>query len=109
MRTASFSLSDGQMASLFELFEPLMDVFVNKVAERVRQLQDEAVPKFYSRQEVADLLHVSLPTIHAMMNAGALKSEKVGSRVLFPAAAVDEGITSGRLRKGTWNKKGGVR
>lgn len=97
------------MGALLELFSPLADVLVERMAERVRQLQDEAVPKFYSRKEVASLLHVSLPTVHAMMNAGALKSEKIGARVLFPAAAVDEQIRSGQLRKGSWSKqKGGV-
>lgn len=109
MRTTSFTLTDGQLASLMTLFSPLMDAFVQKVADRVRQLQEEAKPRYYSRQEVSDLLHVSLPTLHSMVHAGVLTPQRVGGRVLFPAAAVDEGIASGALRKSTWTKKGGIK
>ena len=109
MRTTTLSLTDGQLASLLNLFAPLMDAFVDKVAARVRQLEEAAKPRYYSRAEVADLLHVSLPTLHAMVNAGTLKPQRVGGRVLFPAAAVDEGIACGALRKSTWTKKGGAR
>ncbi len=109
MRTTTFTLTDGQLASLMNLFSPLMDAFVQKVADRVRQLQEEAKPRYYSRQEVAELLHVSLPTIHAMMNAGALTPQRLGGRVLFSAAAVEEGIAAGTLKKGTWTKKGGIK
>ena len=109
MRTTTLSLTDGQMASLLTLFAPLIDAFVDKVADRVRQLQEEAKPRYYTRQQVADLVHVSLPTLHAMVNAGALRPQRVGGRVLFPAAAVDEGIASGALRKSTWTRKGGAR
>lgn len=97
------------MASLLDLFRPLMDVFVQKVADRVRQLQEEAKPRYYTRKQVADLLHVSLPTVHSMMNEGVLKPEKVGRRVLFAAQAVDDGLRDGSLRKSTWKRKGGLR
>lgn len=110
MRTTQFSLSDGQMSSLLDLFSPLIDAFVEKVAQRARQLAEEAQPHYYSRAEVADLLHISMPTLHAMVNAGVLKPEKVGRRVLFAAQAVDDGLRDGSLRKSTWTKrKGGLR
>ncbi|MBP3829630.1 MAG: helix-turn-helix domain-containing protein [Bacteroidaceae bacterium] len=108
-RTATFTISNGQMASLLDLLAPVMDVFVEKVAQRVRELQEAAKPRYYSRKEVADLLHVSLPTVHAMANAGAITPKKVGGRVLFEAQIVDEAIKNGDLRKSTWNKKGGLR
>ena len=110
MRTTQFSLTDGQMTSLLDLFSPLIDAFVEKVAQRARQLAEEAQPHYYSRAEVADLLHISMPTLHAMVNAGVLKPEKVGRRVLFAAQAVDDGLRDGSLRKSTWTKrKGGLR
>lgn len=109
MRTTQFSLTDGQMASLLDLFSPLIDAFVEKVAQRARQLAEEEKPRYYTRQEVADLLHVSLPTVHSMMNEGVLKPEKVGRRVLFAAQAVDDGLRDGSLRKSTWKRKGGLR
>ena len=107
--TATLTITDGQMATLMTLFEPLVDAFIEKVAQRTRQLIDEAKPRFYSRKEVAELLHVSLVTVHHMINAGVLQPEKVGKRTLFAAQVVDEGIKDGTLRKFSWSKKGGLR
>jgi len=87
------------MASLLDLCAPLIDAFVEKVAVRVRQLQEAAKPRYYSRQEVADLLHVSLPTVHAYVHQGLLTPTKVNGRVLFSAQAVDDAVASGNLRK----------
>ena len=100
-----FALTTGQMASLISLFSPLVDIFVERVAQRVKQLEDDKEPRYYSRKEVAELLHVSLPTLHAMCNAGALQPQKIGGRVLFSAQGVDEAIRRGVLHKGTWTKR----
>lgn len=107
-RTATLSITDAQMGSLLGLFSPLIDTFVERVAQRVKQLEEEKEPRYYSRKEVAELLHVTLPTLHAMVNAGALHPKKVGGRVLFDAKVVDEAIRCGKLTKSTWNKKGGA-
>lgn len=107
-RTATFTLTDAQMGNILTLFSPLIDTFIERVAQRVKQLTDEAKPRYYSRKEAAELLHVTLPTLHAMVNAGALKPEKVGGRVLFDASAIDEGIRNGSLTKFRWSKKGGA-
>lgn len=42
----------------------------------------------FTRQEVADLLHVSLPTLWDMTKKGKIKSTKVGKRVLYESAEV---------------------
>lgn len=95
------------MASLLRLVEPLVDSFVEKVALRVREMQEAAKPRYYSRNDVADLLHVSLPTIHSMVHAGVLHPQKVGGRVLFAAQDVDDAIQRGDLTRAQWRKKGG--
>ncbi len=104
----SITISDQQFASLMDLFSPLFDELVERTAQRFKQLEEEKEPRFYSRQEVADLLHVTLPTLHAMVQAGALNPQKVGGRVLFEAQAVDDAMKSGKLSKGTWRRKGGA-
>ena len=101
----TFSLTAGQMASIIDLFSPLVDHIVERVAQRVKQIEEEKEPRFYSRKEVSDILHVSLPTLHAMCNAGALHPQKIGGRVLFAAQEVDEAIKCGKLHKGTWAKQ----
>jgi len=106
-RTATFTLTDSQMGNILTLFSPLIDSFIERVAQRVKQLTDEAKPRYYSRKETADLLHVTLPTLHAMVNAGALKPKRVGRHVLFDAQTIDEGIHNGSLTKFTWSKSKG--
>ena len=107
-RTATLSITDGQMASLLDLFSPVIDNFVERVAQRVKQMADEQTPKYYTRQQVADLLSVSLPTVHAMVKRGDLQPLKPngGRHTLFDARVVDEAIRGGSLRK---FGKGGAR
>lgn len=38
---------------------------------------------FLTRQEVADLFKISLPTVHAWMNAGILKPYKIANKTRF--------------------------
>ena len=101
----TFAFTAGQMASLIDLFSPLFENLVERVAQRVRQLEAEKEPRYYSRKEVAELLHVSLPTLHAMCKAGALHSQRIGGRVLFAAKDVDDAIKCGKLHKGTWGRQ----
>ena len=105
-RSTTLNISYGQMAAIIDLFSPLFDELVERIAQRVKQLDEEKEPRYYSRKEVADLLHVTLPTLHTMVKGGALNPEKVGGRVLFAAQAVDEAIKCGTLRKSTWRKGG---
>lgn len=109
LRASTLTITDSQMAAVFYLFEPLFDNLVERIATRVKRLEEEKEPRYYSRKEVAELLHVTLPTLHAMVNAKALNPIKVGGRVLFDAQAVDEAMRAGVLTKSTWKKKGGVR
>ena len=101
----SLRITSEQMMALLSIFSPLIDTFVERVAQRVRQLEEEKEPRYYSRKEVAELLHVTLPTLHAMVNAGALHPKKIGGRVIFDAKVVDEAIRCGKLTKHSWYKK----
>lgn len=55
--------------------------------------------KYYTRQEVADLLHISLPTLHGLMKKNAVKFIKIGKKTLFPQAELNAMVSSGELRK----------
>ena len=57
------------------------------------------VPKYYSRKDVADILHISYPTLHGLMKKNAIKFIKVGKKTLFPQAELDAMVASGELRK----------
>lgn len=49
-------------------------------------------PKFYTRKETADLLHVTLPTLARLTKDGLIVAKRVGSRILYEADAIDEAV-----------------
>lgn len=61
---------------------------VAKALEADRRKKQPA--KQYTRQEVARLLHVSLPTLWKYVNDGKLNATHVGRRVLFDEAEVNK-------------------
>ena len=67
---------------------------------KISALKGSATPKdtdpYLTRQEVADLFKISLPTVHAWMNTGILTPYKIGNKTRFllsevKAAAVNNG------------------
>lgn len=62
-------------------------------------------PRKYTREQLGEVLQVSMPTIHGMMNQGLLPYVKVGRRTLFDADAVDTLVASGQLKKYRRNRR----
>ena len=65
----------------------------------VRIQPEPASPKYYTRDEVRQMLHISYPTLHGLMKKGAVKFIKVGKKTLFPQVELDAKIASGELHK----------
>ena len=74
------------------LFSPFIDEIVDRVSERVLSTTAKKEPKFYTRKETADLLHVTLPTLARLTKDGLIVSKRVGSRILYEADAIDEAV-----------------
>lgn len=54
------------------------------VADEVRKaLQEKPAPRQYTREQVAEMLHVTLATLHNYVRQGRLHPTKVNGRVLF--------------------------
>ena len=75
---------------------PIIDEIVDRVSERVLAASKKE-PKFYTRKEAAEILHVTLPTLARKVLAritkdGLLISKRVGSRILYEADAIDEAV-----------------
>jgi excisionase family DNA binding protein len=49
--------------------------------------------KYATREEVANILHISKPTLNNLTKTGVLKAYRVGSRVLYNLAEVEESLT----------------
>lgn len=85
----------GQQAAAYVpiIDENTLNLIADKVAERLAKLiEPDTEPKYYNRNEVAAILHVSLPTIDRMMQDGRLTAKRVGRRVLFDAQTIDEAV-----------------
>jgi excisionase family DNA binding protein len=52
----------------------------------------ETAPRYLSRQEVATLLKLSLPTLNEYTRTGIIKGSRIGSRVLYAEADVKEAV-----------------
>jgi len=52
-----------------------------------------------TRTEIARLFHVTLPTIHAWMNAGILPFHRMGGRVYFKKAEVLKAMKEAKVRR----------
>ena len=80
-----------------------LEAAITKVFERFQASHATAPadsgPQYYTRKEVAELLHISLPSVHSLMNKGALKVTKIGSRTLIDAADLRSKISSGAIAR----------
>ena len=97
--SVSFTLNPQQQAAVLTVFEPLFESLVDRMAVKAKQLCDDARPRYYSRVELAELLHVSLPSLHNYVKDGKLNPLKVNGKTLFDAREVDKLIEAGNLRK----------
>ena len=66
---------------------PIIDEIVDRVSAASKK-----EPKFYTRKEAAEILHVTLPTLARITKDGLLASKRVGSRILYEADAIDEAV-----------------
>lgn len=81
-----------RQAVVMSFFAPFIDVIVDRVSERVLSATAKREPRFYSRKETADLLHVTLPTLARLTKDGLIVAKRVGSRILYEADAIDEAV-----------------
>jgi excisionase family DNA binding protein len=83
------------MATLFQIESE--DKFTESIRSIIREelaiLNTKETPqRFLSRQEVAELLKISLPTLNEYTRKGIVKGSRVGSRVLYDEAQIRESV-----------------
>lgn len=77
---------EGAVAKAFQEYKPIRE-------------PEREIPSYYTREQVKDILHISYPTLHSLMNKSAIKFVKVGKKTLFPCKELDAQVLSGELRK----------
>lgn len=78
--------------AVMSLFSPFIDEIVERISAKVLSVTAKKEPKFYTRKETADLLHVTLPTLARLTKDGLIVSKRVGSRILYESEAIDEAV-----------------
>ncbi len=99
-------LNTQQLANVVAFLEPLADLFVEKVAEKVKEMAEVKEPRYYTRKEVCELMGITLPTLHEYTKRGDLTPLKMNGRVLYDAWAVDDAIKTKQVYKGKRAKGG---
>jgi len=63
------------------------------VREEISAIQTkESTPRFLTRQEVANLLKISLPTLNEYTRTGIIKGSRIGSRILYDEISIKEAV-----------------
>jgi len=83
----------NELLEKLEKIEKLLDSYLNA------QQPVEIKPDFISRQEVANLLKITLPTLHDWTKLGWLQSYKIGNRVLYKLHEVMEAVKTTAINK----------
>lgn len=75
--------------------EELQEVIRTVIKEELQVLQPKKnETRYLTRNEVVDLLKISLPTLHDYTKRGIVKGYRIGSRVLFKLDEIEQSIKS---------------
>lgn len=86
------NLNSTQQSVIMSFFAPIIDVIVDRVSEKVLVATGKREPRYYTRQETADKIHVTLPTLARLTKEGLIESKRIGSRILYDADAIDRAV-----------------
>jgi excisionase family DNA binding protein len=98
------SLSLEQLKELFlEVLKDNVFSMLKSSTSKVKQESKNEQIDYLTRQEVAKLLQISLPTLHEYTKRSILTSYRVGSKVRYKASEIDAAL---KERSYSFNKKG---
>jgi excisionase family DNA binding protein len=69
-----------------------IEVLMKKILACKEQVKTVPPFVYLTRKEVANMLRVSLPTLHDYTNQGFVHSYKIGNRVLYKSREVNDAI-----------------
>lgn len=98
-------LDQTQQAVILGLFTPFIDAIACKVVCLMKENTAKQEPKYYTRKETAAMLQITLPTLSRLTRDGLLLSKKIGSRILYDAATIDEAVKEERVFKYKRNRR----
>ncbi|HSQ84604.1 MAG TPA: helix-turn-helix domain-containing protein [Desulfobacterales bacterium] len=75
-----------------------LEQLVMKALLKVKAMEKEAPAemKYYTREQVCEILHISLSTLETYVKKGAITCSRVGKRVLFTQDDIDKALGKNR-------------
>ena len=95
MITGLESLSN-LLTPLNTVLENLADAIAEKVAAKIKA-EDSNKPKYYTRKELCEILHVTNPTVIEMVKRGEIRERKIGGRILYDAVEIDAAVKENKI------------
>ena len=78
------------------VLENLADTIADKVIAKIKA-EESNKPKYYTRKELCEILHVTNPTVIEMVKRGEIREKKIGGRILYDAAEIDEAVKENKI------------
>ena len=78
------------------VLENLADAIAEKVAAKIKA-EDSNKPKYYTRKDLCEILQVTNPTVIEMVKRGEIREKKIGGRILYDAAEIDEAVKENKI------------
>lgn len=99
MQTKTVQIDGLDGAALLAAFHTL----ANKIDALAASTSPPDPDGYVTRQDVAELFKISLPTVHAWINAGILKPYKIGNKTRFLLSEVKAAAKLQTAKKGVSN------
>lgn len=87
------------------MLENLADTIADKVIAKIKA-EESNKPKYYTRKELCEILHVTNPTVIEMVKRGEIREKKIGGRILYDAAEIDEAVKEKTIFRYKRRKRG---
>lgn len=98
--------NDRFTSALYPFLTSFIDVIADRVAERLMLLNKDKEPRYYTREETAERLHITLPTLARLTRDGFLPVKRFGRKYLYEAEDIDKAVSENKEFKWRRNQKG---
>jgi excisionase family DNA binding protein len=85
--------------SIEELEDTIRKVITDSLRDNQMSIPSKSDGGFLTRNETAQLLKITLPTLYEWTKRGYLQSYRMGSRIRYKRSEVNEAFDSGQLQK----------
>ena len=81
---------------LNSMMENFAEVVADKVVARMKD-EETSRPKYYTRKELCEILHVTNPTVIEMVKRGEIRELKIGGRILYDVEEIDAAVKEKKI------------